>query len=163
MGAVWVLCEQPQLVDGPHIVTVKATAAGRTFWFDDITYTPSSNVSQNGVYILVDNFDPGIVYGSPWGALGGAANFTTGTELRFNFTGKGLSWFGFIPTEFSHNSTTASYSIDGGNPVTFRLNGLPQDTIPTVYNQNFFSTPALAAGPHTLYVVHHGTDKETHA
>ena len=88
----WELCGQPQLVDGHHVVTVKviqATATGRTFWFDDITYTPSSNVSTNGAYVLVQNDDPGVVYGTGWGPLGTTANFTTqtGAELSFNFTG----------------------------------------------------------------------------
>jgi hypothetical protein len=88
----WLLCEQLQLVDGPHVVTVnvtQATASGRTFWFDDATYTPSSNVSKDRAYILVDNVDSDIVYGDGWGPLGATANFTTrtGTEMRFNFTG----------------------------------------------------------------------------
>ena len=181
----WLLCQQLQLADGPHVVTVnvtQATAAGRTFWFDDATYTPSPNLSKDQAYVLVDNLDPDIVYGAGWAPLGTTANFTTqaGTEMSFNFTGvfycnifnvlissdnstagKGLSWFGFIPTELSHNPASATYAIDGGIPVTFRLNGLSQAASPTIYNQIFFSTPELSAGPHSLHVVHRGTDKET--
>jgi len=88
----WLLCEQEQLVDGPHVVTVNVTqdtAAGRTFWFDNINYTPSLSVPKDGAYILIDNFDPDLFYGDGWGPLGGFANLTTTTsaELRFNFTG----------------------------------------------------------------------------
>jgi len=81
--------------------------------------------------------------------------------LTGKFAGKGLSWFGSIPTELSHNSTSATYAIDDRDPVTFRLNGLPQGATPTLYNQIFFSTPELPAGRHSLHVVHGGTDGET--
>jgi hypothetical protein len=88
----WLLCEDLQLVDGPHVVTVnvtQATVAGRTFWFDDATYTPSPNLSKDQAYVLVDNTDPDIIYGDGWGPLGATANLTTqtGTEMKFNFTG----------------------------------------------------------------------------
>jgi hypothetical protein len=65
-----------------------------------------------------------------------------------------------IPTEFSHNSSSATYSIDDSLPVPFRLNGLPQGGS-TAYNQIFFSTPQLLPGAHNLRVVHGGTDAET--
>jgi hypothetical protein len=88
----WLLCEQQLLVDGQHLVTVnvsQATQAGRTFWFDDIVYTPSSNVPSDGAYTLVDNVDPAIAYGDGWLNLGNVANFTsqTGAGFVFNFTG----------------------------------------------------------------------------
>jgi hypothetical protein len=180
----YMLCEQQQLVDGQHVVTVnvsQATQAGRTVWVDDIIYTPSSNVTSDGGYTLVDSIDPAIAYGDGWLDLFSFANFTSqiGTEFVFNFTGVlyrvisnkifhadweiigiGLSWAGPIPTEFPHNSSSATYSIDGGSPVTFRLNGLPQGGS-TLYNQIFFSTPQLPDGPHNLRVVHGGTAAET--
>jgi hypothetical protein len=88
----WLLCEQKQLVDGQHVVTVnvnQATQAGRTFWVDDIIYTPSSNVTSDGGYTLVSNLDPAIAYGDGWLDLSNVANSTsqTGTEFVFNFTG----------------------------------------------------------------------------
>jgi hypothetical protein len=76
-------------------------------------------------------------------------------------TGKGLSWVSFIPTELPHNPTSATYSIDGGSPVSFNLPGLPANAGTTVYNQFFFSTPDLPPGPHTLLVVHDGTPQQT--
>lgn len=71
--------------------------------------------------------------------LGATATFTTnfGAKMRFNFTGMpvlfhiilahgltnvnpgmGLSWVSFIPTELSHNSTSATYSMNGENPFS---------------------------------------------
>ena len=60
-----------------------------------------------------------------------------------------------------HNATSATYSIDGGSPVSFNLPGLPPNAGTTVYNQYFFTTPELPAGPHTLLVVHSGTPQLT--
>jgi hypothetical protein len=180
-----VLCEKTELNDGPHEFTINITSTSGvgTFWLDYIHYAPSATVSEETAYILVDNGDPAINYGSGWGALGSTANMTTvnGSEWTFDFTGmsyvrifsarikyrrisgRGLSWFSFIPTELSHNGSLATYSVDGGSPVTFILAGLsdPQGTGPTQYNQVFFTTPELSAGPHTLLVVNRGNNQQT--
>jgi hypothetical protein len=60
-----------------------------------------------------------------------------------------------------HNATSATYSIDGGSPVSFNLAGLSPTADTTVYNQFFFSTPELSPGPHTLLVIHGGTSQQT--
>ncbi|KAF8228663.1 hypothetical protein L208DRAFT_1486098 [Tricholoma matsutake] len=111
------LCEKQQLDDGPHVITVNVISGGHTFWFDYIRYTPSAT----GVR-----------------PLGATATFTTnfGAKMRFNFTGTGLSWVSFIPTELSHNSTSATYSMNGENP---------------------FSSMAC----HNPHVVHSGNSNET--
>jgi hypothetical protein len=85
----WLLCQKPQLNDGSHVLTVKVTSGGHTFWFDYIRYTPSASVSTTTSILLVDNHDPAIVYGPGWGALGSTATFTTnlGSEMSFDFTG----------------------------------------------------------------------------
>lgn len=76
--------------------------------------------------------------------------------LEYSSPGTSLSWVGFIPTEFSHNATSASYSIDGGAPLSFKLAGLSPTTTTTVYNQLFFTTPDLPAGPHSIVVTYNG-------
>jgi len=85
----WRLCDQPTLKDGPHVLMVNVTTSGQTFWLDYIWYTPSSSSSKDVANIVVNHFDPDIVYGSGWRSLGGSANMTTvfGSQLRFNFTG----------------------------------------------------------------------------
>jgi hypothetical protein len=86
----WLLCGQTDLNDGLHTITVNVTSTtGQPFWFDYVQYAPSSSVSEETAYIVVDHLDPGIEYGIGWVALGGTANMTSnhGSELWFNFTG----------------------------------------------------------------------------
>ena len=177
----WLFCTKQQLSDGLHTITVNANSNGPTFWVDYIRYTPSASVSTQNAVVSVDNHDPAIIYDSSWGPLGTTSTFTTttGAQMNFNFTGMlvfhtvrrvllldlrvtgtGLTWMAFIPTELSHNPTSATYSIDGGSPVTFPLNGLPSNSA-TVYNQIFFDVSGLSSGSHTLHVVHGGNNNTT--
>ncbi|KAF9524783.1 hypothetical protein CPB83DRAFT_909679 [Crepidotus variabilis] len=160
----WGFCNQDQLVDGPHTLTVNVTVAKKqTFWFDRIQYTPSPSASIENSIIYIENSDPELQYGPGWGALGGTANLTQtkGSLFEFEFTGVSLSWFSFIPQEFPGNATTGSYSIDGGSPQAFSLNGHPADSTTTVYNQKFFETPTLPMGKHKLSVVYNGNGDVT--
>lgn len=86
----WVFCEQDQLIDGPHVLTVNATVAKQqTFWFDQINYIPSASVPLDGKAILVDNHDAALQFGDGWVSLGGTANMTTkpNSILTFDFVG----------------------------------------------------------------------------
>ncbi|KAF8624378.1 hypothetical protein AX15_005907 [Amanita polypyramis BW_CC] len=161
----WLLCDKTGLTDGPHVLTLNVTTMGTTFWFDFLQFTPPPNKSYgNGSNVMsLSNLDPGIEYLTGWGPLGSTANCTTvpGSQAIFNFTGTSLTWVGFVPTELSHNASSASYSIDGGARTTFRLNGLAPDATTTIYNQIFFSTPELSPGPHTLLVTYLGSGSET--
>ncbi|KAG6880141.1 hypothetical protein C0992_005225 [Termitomyces sp. T32_za158] len=100
------------------------------------------------------------MYDDSWRELGGTANMTTriGSTMQFKFVGTGLTWVGFIPTELPHSESKASYSIDGGDPTSFVLKGLPSDATTTVYNQEFFTTPNLPLGDHTIIVTYDGSD-----
>ena len=73
-------------------------------------------------------------------------------------SGVSLSWYGFIPVELPKGSSPATYSIDGQTPVNFLLKGLTASTTTTVYNQKFFETAQLTAGPHTLKAVFEGNN-----
>ena len=75
--------------------------------------------------------------------------------------GVGLSWYGRIPTNYPHNSSLATYSIDGGNPTSFQLAGLPTGSNNELFNQIFFTTPTLAPGQHNLLVVNGGNNQTT--
>ncbi|TFK31633.1 hypothetical protein BDQ12DRAFT_693806, partial [Crucibulum laeve] len=159
----WVLCQAPKpFTDGKHELTVNITSAGTTFWFDDIQYVPSPDVPLDTTTILIDDSDPAIVYDNQWQALGGTSRMTTktGGSMTFNFTGKSISWVAFIPTELPHTSSSATYSIDGGPPSTFILNGLSPQSI-TIYNQIFFTTPDLTPGPHNITVTNRGSGSTT--
>ena len=85
----WLLCAKAGINDGLHEIKVIVTTTGQPFWFDYIQYAPSSSVSEETAYIVVDNLDSGLQYGGGWTALGSTANMTNyrDTEFRFNFTG----------------------------------------------------------------------------
>ncbi|KAF5372359.1 hypothetical protein D9615_009234 [Tricholomella constricta] len=157
----WILCQKSALNDGQHEITVKVTSAGTTFWLDYLVFTPSPQVSYDEAVLLVENDDTSVMYDSSWVALGANANMTTkkGSQVKFDFIGKSVTWVGFIPTELSHNPGFGSYSVDGGAPVTFKLNGLPPIKTATVYNQVFFTTPDLTPGLHSLVVTYNGADE----
>ncbi|KIK04615.1 hypothetical protein K443DRAFT_675866 [Laccaria amethystina LaAM-08-1] len=150
-------CQQSQLPDGDHIITVNAMSNGQAFWFDDIEYTPSLGVPLDNATIVVDHMDPSIHYGPGWLPLGDTANMTStnGAKMNLQFTGVGLSWVGFIPTELPHGPAPALYTVDDLSPVAFVLPGLPPNSS-TLFNQVFFATPALPYGSHNLTVVYQG-------
>ncbi|KAF9458807.1 hypothetical protein BDZ94DRAFT_1269735 [Collybia nuda] len=143
----WILCEQQDLADGQHELTVNVTTAGQTFWFDRIQYTPSPGLLQMN---------------AAQNALGSTANMTQvdGSTVTISFTGTSISWSGSIPVEFHHDASSATYVVDGGPPVLFPLPGL-NNIETTMYNQIFFITPNLTAGPHSLVVVYHGNTRQT--
>lgn len=58
-------------------------------------------------------------------------------------------------------ATTATYSIDGGNPTPFTLDGSGASSPGVLYNQIFFTTGQLSSGSHTLTVVYQGNSDST--
>ncbi|KAF8148459.1 hypothetical protein B0H34DRAFT_264925 [Crassisporium funariophilum] len=158
----WPLCRQNTLTDATHELTLKVITQGTTFMFDDYQFAPSPSMKLDNSLVKIDDKDPDIV-------LEGFQQFSTfvkltqntGATMKFNFIGKSVSWYGFIPSQLPGNATWATYSIDGGNPVTFRLNGLPLANSNSMGNQIFFSTPDLEPGPHSLLVTHQGDETTT--
>ena len=85
----WVLC-QSNLQDGPHVLTTNVTILhNQTFWFDQIQYLPSSNVSLDNSTLRVDSSDPAIQYSSGWTELDGIVNLTqtAGSTVTYDFFG----------------------------------------------------------------------------
>ncbi|KDR81286.1 hypothetical protein GALMADRAFT_153511 [Galerina marginata CBS 339.88] len=161
----WILCEADSLSDGQHTVKVLGTVLNpsNTFWFDHFNYVPSSSVSLDNVALFVDSSDSAIQYGSGWGPLRDIAEMTqqNGAKATFDFTGVQLSWVSMIPgDDVPGAQTSATYSIDGGTPVSFLLAGLTAGAMEP-YNQIFFQTPQLSPGKHHLEVVHGGNGQTT--
>lgn len=73
--------------------------------------------------------------------------------------GKSLSWLGYVPKELGVLPTNGTYSIDGGAPVPYRIDGLPNRST-SIYFQTFFTTPDLPVGPHNIVVTHQGAGGE---
>ncbi|KAF8815358.1 hypothetical protein BYT27DRAFT_7249246 [Phlegmacium glaucopus] len=160
----WVICNHDSLLDGLHIITVKATVQNQTFWFDNIQYVPSATVPLDREVILVENLDPQLQYGqgqwgnSPTALPGMNMTLVSGSTLDFSFIGASLSWYGFLFSELTSGprpASLATYSIDGQIPISFQL---PTNFESYNYQQKFFETAQLPAGYHTLNVVYHGNN-----
>lgn len=169
---------QSVLGDGPHELVVKITTnAVSPFWVDDIQFTPSANADLSNATLKVYNTDPNIKFsGSDFvtSTYGVKLTQTNGAEATFDFVGmfsfskvqflasadayeyigKSLTWVGYIFAGYANVSSSATYSIDNGSPVSFAL---PTNTI-SFGNSIFFKTPDLTLGPHTLVVTHQGNN-----
>ncbi|KAF4616094.1 hypothetical protein D9613_011397 [Agrocybe pediades] len=160
----WVLCEQDELVDGPHVITLNATVKSQTFWVDQIQYVPSSSVALDQQATYVDNTDPALTdaFGDGWAISGNVANMTNQTNSIFtmNFTGVSLTWYGVVRPELPISPTTGSFAVDGEPPHDFRLEGLSPGEV-TQYNHIFFQTPQYSQGQHTMVVTYLGNTNTT--
>ena len=74
--------------------------------------------------------------------------------------GTSLKWFSLIPADEPRASTTATYSVDGGFPMTFSLLGLKPDDVEQ-NNQLIFQASGLSPGQHRIEVVHGGNNQTT--
>ncbi|KAF8801593.1 hypothetical protein BYT27DRAFT_7245174 [Phlegmacium glaucopus] len=155
----WVFCQNGQLHDGPHVLTVKAKVSNQqTFWFDQIQYIPSSNVPLDQSILHVDSSDSTLQYSPGWQPLNGIVNLTqtAGSTLTYQFSGVSLSWVAFIPGRFPLSSSSATYSIDGQTPTTFLVPALSSAGATELYNQILFQTGKLSPGHHKLVVTYQG-------
>ncbi|KAJ6594905.1 hypothetical protein B0H19DRAFT_1097066, partial [Mycena capillaripes] len=154
----WVLCDQPEIAAGSHVLTVQVQSKGTAFYFDYLVYTPLPDATFETAVLIYPNTDPAVSFGSDWKTFGGENGTNTkGSQVALNFHGTSASMYGFVPTELPHNSTSSTYTIDGGPPVSFTLQGLSGDD--TEYNVIMFTTPTIPSGPHNL-VVQYGGDSD---
>ncbi|GJJ15937.1 hypothetical protein Clacol_010216 [Clathrus columnatus] len=159
----WPLCNAGTIPDGSHQLVVNVSSDGMPFYLDYIEYRPSSNVSLENSLIEINNGDSAIDYISGWSALGTTANQTLDPSglVNVTFVGIQLSWYGFIPTEESHNASSGEYSIDGAPFAPFQLIGLSSANAATAFNQRFFITPTLEMGNHVLSARYTGSRGQT--
>ncbi|KAF5328399.1 hypothetical protein D9619_013320 [Psilocybe cf. subviscida] len=77
-----------------------------------------------------------------------------GSQFTFQFTGVAILWYGKSSTNPQLSNSTATYTMDGGDPFTFSM----------VYNTHLPSQPSLFRtqqypyGNHTLHVVYQGNN-----
>ncbi|KAF8802696.1 hypothetical protein BYT27DRAFT_7172525 [Phlegmacium glaucopus] len=150
-----IFCQNDQLQDGPHVLSVRVKVVNeQTFWFDQIQYIPSSNVSLDQSLLRIDSSDPTIQYSAAWQSGPDIVNYTqiAGSSLTYEFSGISLSWITFIKDT---SSSSATYSIDGQTPITFLV---PASVSGPRYNQILFQTAILSPGDHTLFVMHQSND-----
>ena len=82
-----------------------------------------------------------------------------GFEFRLDL-GVSLSWFGFVPTNFSLTPSSGIYSIDGQTPISFFVPAWDTTTVDALplYNQLLFKTEVLSPGQHKLIVTYQGNN-----
>ena len=86
----WVFCQNDQLLDGPHVLSMNVTVLHlQNFWFDQIQYLPSSNVPLYNSTLRVDSSDPAVQYSSGWTESLDIVNLTqsAGSTVTFQFFG----------------------------------------------------------------------------
>ncbi|KAJ7802224.1 hypothetical protein B0H14DRAFT_3488731 [Mycena olivaceomarginata] len=94
---------------------------GQAFYFDSLVYTPTLDaVFPSAVLIYVDG-DTALNYSSGWKEAGEQVTQTQNAQVTLNFHGTSATLIGHIPEQFPPNATSASYTIDGGTPITFPL------------------------------------------
>ncbi|KAJ7853600.1 hypothetical protein B0H13DRAFT_1642854 [Mycena leptocephala] len=158
----WVLCEQPQISSGSHVLTIQVQSKAHAFYFDYLVYTPPPGASFESAVLVYPNTDPSVSFGSGWSAFGGEnGTNSNGAQVAVNFHGTSASLYGFVPTELPHTSTWATYSIDGGSSVNFTLRGLDSPSSPTNYNNILFTTPTISSDTHNLVVTYGGDSHHT--
>ncbi|KAF9533800.1 hypothetical protein CPB83DRAFT_879737 [Crepidotus variabilis] len=145
----WILCEQYNLDNKLHTVTINAWSNAQPFLFDRIQY-------QRKPYI--DNPDSSIDYGQGWVGLGGewfSYTSKTNTTLDFEFL-----WYGVTPADFPGYPATITYVIDGGSPQVVVVPEHSENS-PNLSNQKYFEISTLSMGQHRLSVVYNGNSTTT--
>ena len=136
----WVHCEQTQLVDGQHVLTVNATIAkSQTFWFDWLHYLPSANISLENRTVFIKNTNPDIEFSASWAALADGINYTRklrsasgslslasenllfGLSFLKEIPRTSMSQVGDILSEHRDQLIACSYAINRGTPMTSNL------------------------------------------
>ncbi|KAJ7229877.1 hypothetical protein GGX14DRAFT_581525, partial [Mycena pura] len=153
----WLLCDQSQIAPGSHMLTINVQTKGQAFYIDNIFYTPTPDVSYDGAVLEYTNRDTSVSFGSGWQAWGGQnVTQTNGAQVALNFHGTAVTLIGYVPQELPHNSTLASYSIDGGSSISIPLKGLAAGSTTTQYNVQILSADSLTPASHNLVVTYEG-------
>ncbi|PPQ86946.1 hypothetical protein CVT25_009830 [Psilocybe cyanescens] len=153
------LCSQ-SLGDGHHTITVLTNATQDSpFWLDYIQYDPSSSENTDDVDKV---FNPGTaaVMVGKWTPLlpsgSGVMTRDKSSKVQVQFNGVSLTWLGVYNNNVSGPSTTATYTINGSNPVTFPVNNFASNSTPVMFDQIVFQTANYPRGLHNLEVTYEG-------
>ncbi|KAH6907441.1 hypothetical protein BKA70DRAFT_1223270 [Coprinopsis sp. MPI-PUGE-AT-0042] len=133
---------------------------------DSVWYLPtpdSTPPTDLQAMVEYDHTDPHIVYTPEnWEPLeddGGNALVATqaGSSATVLFTGTKVVWEGWTPAGYGLERSSATYWIDGSEPVTFDLDPLASDLDPTVHGIKLIEVDGLSEEEaHNLTVVYNG-------
>ncbi|XP_006455774.1 hypothetical protein AGABI2DRAFT_210331 [Agaricus bisporus var. bisporus H97] len=160
----WKLCGKGGFSVGLHSlrIDIKVKSPKQTFWLDSIRYEPSPSVPLDNKTIRMENSDSAILLDDNWGSFGPFKGTTKANAVAvIDFIGTSVSWVGYIPSEFPHGSAFGTYSFDDGEPIEFKLAGLPGNQDTSGYSQVFFTTLEVENGPHTLTTTFLGSGDTT--
>lgn len=173
----WPFCSFSGLSSGQHTIELIVRTKGRTFWFDEIQYTPTGVV--RGETVDADQGDQDLSYSAGWESYKGIAFITRtrGSTVTFPFSGEfsmtmilccdcsltcnltlegtGITLLGNYHTDLPNNPSAGSYTIDGSSPVSFTIRGGAGSDD---YNRRLFEVSGLSTGTHTLVVTYQGGD-----
>ncbi|KAK7452177.1 hypothetical protein VKT23_012280 [Stygiomarasmius scandens] len=157
------------LEDTNHTIVLTQTAVdtrpGLTFDFFVYIPTKSTKMSDDTSF-LVDDRDPGVVYGeNGWNEydlatppINHTLSYTSapGCELNYTFQGTGISMYGMLESSVNGGTTLdLEVTIDDQEPSTFQL-PLPDSVS---YGSRYFIMKDLGYGNHTVKVKN--TNNET--
>ncbi|KAH6907436.1 hypothetical protein BKA70DRAFT_1489419 [Coprinopsis sp. MPI-PUGE-AT-0042] len=132
---------------------------------DSVWYLPTPDsppVDDIQAMVEYDCTYPHIVYTSGnWEPLlddGSDALVATqaGASATVSFTGTKVVWEGWTPAGYGLERSSATYWLDGGEPVTFDLNPLASDLDPTAHGIKLIEVDGLSEEVHNLTVVFNG-------
>ncbi|TEB39576.1 hypothetical protein FA13DRAFT_1723794 [Coprinellus micaceus] len=146
------LCDSAPMSDGPHNLTVVVSSIGGTvFWFDFlmVRLSPSSKEIEHPA-VFYPFSDPAVQYtAGQWTNLPGKQGMLT------QQVGTKVTWYGRMISGYPSGPSTGTYSIDGGAPVSFPIDGLLFNYT-TRYQQIIFETPDIPMGKHNITVKYLG-------
>ncbi|GJJ15798.1 hypothetical protein Clacol_010076 [Clathrus columnatus] len=162
----WDMCDSGNLEIGQHVLGFNVQSQESLFFFDHITFLPSTDDQLGNGLIRIDFSDSSINYLGNWTSPEGLGSQLTndhGSFVKMPFIGQQLTWYGVFSTSFPFESAPAEFSVDGGTPVQFELGGLINNgpfTAPLA-NQLLFQTGELPQGPHEVIVTYLGNEEQT--
>ncbi|KAJ7464412.1 hypothetical protein FB451DRAFT_1138830 [Mycena latifolia] len=165
----WRLCDLPEGLASAHVLTMNVQSNGQPFYFDYIVYTPLLSVTLASAVLAYPNTDPAVTFGGTWQVIetnNAPENVTQtkGAYVALTFHGTSVSLRGDIPVKFAPNASSATYTIDGGAPVAFQLDGLTDPQVATnndFYDVTLFTTEKLTSDTHNLVVTYEGDTSQT--
>ncbi|KAF5330379.1 hypothetical protein D9619_005294 [Psilocybe cf. subviscida] len=175
------LCLAPSLP--PQITNHKLTMfvnpgvpLSQQFYIDYIRYGSNSQAAQatNKTVIYAqtpDNGTPGLLLEGNWekrqslgdgNILGNVMQTSTlASKATYRFGGDSFAWWGCcMPPGTSSNAASGTYTVDGGDPVPFQIDGQSLQGPACDNVRILFQTPSgeLQPGNHTIEVVYNGDE-----
>ncbi|KAH9484520.1 hypothetical protein JR316_0004002 [Psilocybe cubensis] len=153
------LCSQ-SLGDGHHTLTVAVNATqDNPLCFDYIQYHPSSSGYTDDMD-KVFNPETAVVKAGDWPSIpsisSGIMTREKDSKLQIQFNGVSMTWLGLYDNNLSGPPTTATYTINGSNPIPFPVNNFASNFTPTIFDQIILQTNDYPHGLHNLEITYNG-------